>query len=152
MAHEKIKSLIVFAAIFAIVGGISWALVNAQQASQEEGLPQTMPKLRLYEDIREAAIAYIKDTHPEAKEFTNDLTWTGGKQETGLLGSETYIFKADGWQVTIQYPVVPNPTYDINIDYNIPTSSGTISIPYAIAWTGTFTDGVITEISYMLVQ
>lgn len=152
MAHEKIKSLIVFVAVFAIVGGISWALVNAQQASQEEDLPQAVPKLKLYEDIREAALAYVKDKHPEVKQFTNDLTWTGGKQETGLLGSETYIFSANGWQVTIQYPVVPNPTYDININYNIPTSSGTTSIPYAIAWTGIFTDGIITEISYMLAQ
>jgi len=152
MAHEKIKSLIVFAAIFAIIGGISWALVNAQQTSQEDDLPQAMPKLRLFEDIRETALTYLKDTHPEAKQFTNDLTWTGGKQETGLLGSEIYIFSADGWQVTIQYPVVPNPTYDININYNIPTSSGTVSIPYAIAWTGTFTDGTITEMSYMLTQ
>ena len=79
MAHEKIKSLIVFVAIFAIVGGISWALVNAQQASQEEGPPQIMPKLRLQEDIRDAALNYVKDNHPETAQFTNDLSWTGGR-------------------------------------------------------------------------
>ena len=65
MAHEKIKSLIVFVTIFAIVGGISWALVNAQQASQEQGPPQAMPKLRLHEDIRDAALNHVKDNHPE---------------------------------------------------------------------------------------
>jgi hypothetical protein len=152
MAHEKIKSLIVFVTVFAIVGGISWALVNAQQSSQEEGPPQVMPKLRLQEDIREVALAYIKENHPETSQFTNNLSWTGGKQETGLLGGETYIYNANGWQVTIQYPVIPNPVYEITVNYSVSAETGSISIPYAIAWNGNFGNGAITETNYTFAQ
>ncbi len=131
MAQEKIKSLIVFVTIFAIVGGISWALVNAQQASQEEGPPQVMPKLRLHEDIREVALTYIKDNHPETAQFTNNLSWKGGRTTPeGIVGAETYTYNANGWQVTIQYPVIPNPVYEITVNYNVPNEAGIISIPY----------------------
>ncbi len=152
MPHEKVKSLIVFMAIFAIVGGISWALVNAQQSSNNEDSPQAMPKLRLQENLRDAALAYIVNNHPETAQFTNNISWTGGKQETGLLGSETYIHGGKGWQVTIQYPVIPNPVYEITANYNTPTESGTISIPYAIIWTGVFEDGTTSETSYTFAQ
>ena len=153
MAHEKIKSLIVFVTIFAIVGGISWALVNAQQVSQEEGPPQAMPRLRLHEDIREAVLTYIKDNHPETAQFTNDLSWTGGRTTPeGIVGAETYTYNSNGWQVTIQYPVIPNPVYDITVNYNVPAETGSISIPYSITWTGNFRNGAITETNYMFAQ
>jgi len=158
MAHEKIKAVIVLMAVFAIVGGISWALVSAQQGVQETdqtdqtGPPQTMPKLTIREDIRDAAMTYIKDNHPEAAQFMNDLTWAGGKQETGLLGAETYVYLSGDWQVTISYPVIPNPTYEITINYSATPEAGTVSIPYAIAWSGTCTNWAITETCYTFAQ
>jgi hypothetical protein len=153
MAHEKIKSLIVFVAIFAIVGGISWTLVNAHQSSQEEVPPQIMPKLKLHEDIRDAALNYVKDNHPETAQFTNDLSWIGGRTTPeGIVGAETYTYNANGWQVTIQYPVVPNPVYEITVNYNAPAETGIISIPYAITWTGNFGNGAITETNYTFAQ
>jgi hypothetical protein len=66
MAHEKIKAAILFITILSIASGVSWALVNAQQSSQHKhDQPQTMPKLMLHEQIRDASIAYIGSNHTE---------------------------------------------------------------------------------------
>jgi len=158
MAHEKIKAIIVFMAVFAIVGGVSWALVSAQQGAQETdqtdqtGPPQTMPKLTIREDIRDAAMSYVRDNHPETAQFISSLAWTGGKQETGLLGAETYVYTSGDWQVTINYPVIPNPTYEITIHYSATPEADTVSIPFAIEWGGTCTNWAITETSYTFAQ
>jgi len=45
MAHEKLKSLAVCIMIFAIVGSVSWALVNAETSHRHQIQPQPMPKL-----------------------------------------------------------------------------------------------------------
>jgi hypothetical protein len=159
MAHEKVKATVVFMAIIAIVGGISWALVSAQQGAQESDQtdqtnppPQTMPKLTIREDICDAAMTYIKDNHPETAQFMSNLAWTENKQETGLLGAETYIYVSGDWQVTINYPVIPNPTYEVTVNYSLTPESGTVSIPFAIAWSGTVTDWQVTETSYTFAQ
>ena len=154
MAHEKIKAIIVFIAVFAIVGGVSWALASTQPAAQdteETALPpDTMPKLTIHEDIRTAAMTYIKENHPESSQFMNNLEWTGGRTTTeGLVGAETYTFTSNnGWNITIHYPVIPNPTYEVTANY---ASTG-IGIPYAIAWSGTCTNWAIAESSYNFAQ
>ena len=79
MAHEKIRAAVVFVTIFAIVGGVSWALVNAQQTPNQPDQPQTMPKLTIHEQIRDAATAYVARNHQETAKFMNNLSWTGGK-------------------------------------------------------------------------
>jgi hypothetical protein len=152
MTHKKLISLAVMITVFASVGGITWALVNAQQTNNEntEMPPANMPKLTLYEDIREAAIAYINQQHPETSQFTVNMSWSGGKQETKLLGAETYIYQSNGWKVTIQYPVVTNPIYKITADYS--PSSDSIGIPYRITWQGNWENGAITETTYSCAQ
>jgi hypothetical protein len=151
MAHKKLISLAVMVTIFASVGGITWALVNAQQTQDETQLPVVnMPKLRIHEDIRDAAMAYINQQHPETSQFTANLLWTGGKQETKLLGAETYEYRGDAWKVTIQYPVVANPIYKIIADYS--ASSDSIGIPYRITWQGQWENGSITETNFVFAQ
>ena len=150
MAHEKIRAAIVFVTIFAIVGGVSWALVNAQQTLNQPDQPQPMPKLMIHEQIRDAAIAYIGSSHPETLQFMNQLNWTGGRRETGLVGAETYIYHAEGWSVTLHYPVVPNPVYSVTAQYA--TQSGAIGIPYSVFWDGIWQNGTITETSFLLAQ
>ncbi|MFB3889050.1 MAG: hypothetical protein ACE14S_06125 [Candidatus Bathyarchaeia archaeon] len=155
MQHRKLVSLITFLVVFGSVAGISWALVNAHSrpASTDEtppDEPQVMPKLTIHEDIRDAVIAYVRENHPEAAQFMNDLAWTGGRQETGLLGSETYVYQSQGWTVTLKYPVVPNPAYEIAVDYS--TASSQVSIPYRVTWQGTFQNGCVTEASYSFAQ
>jgi hypothetical protein len=154
MAHEKLRSLGLFLTILVIVGGISWALVSAKQthATAQEP-PSTMPKLTLREDIRDAAINYIRANHDDAAPFLNsfNLAWTGGRIDTGLLGGETYKYQSPDWTVTLQYPVVPNPRYSITAEYSAQSSSGNLGIPYSITWTGTWQNGII-ETNYILVQ
>ena len=151
MAHEKIRAAIVFVTIFAIVGGVSWALVNAQQTPNQPDQTQTMPKLTIHEQIRDTAITYVARNHPETAQFMNNLSWTGGRQDTKFLGAETYIYQAQGWNVTIHYPVVANPIYSITAEYSA-SASGGVGIPYRVTWEGTWQNGTITETSFLLVQ
>jgi hypothetical protein len=78
-----------------------------------------------------------------------DLVWTGGRvTPPKLLGAETYMYYSQGWNVTITYPVVPNPIYKVTADY----SALGISIPYRIIWKGTWQNEVIKETSYVFAQ
>ncbi len=90
--------------------------------------------------VRDAAMTYIEDRHGETAQFMTNLSWAGGRQETGLLGSEIYLYSSTGWTVMIQYPVVPNPTYNITADYAVENVS--------VSWKGTYEDGIIVEASY----
>jgi uncharacterized protein (UPF0333 family) len=142
LAHEKLKSLIVMVAVFACVGAISWVVVNSHAHSEVS--PQ--------EQARDAATAYIRANHSETEQFTENLAWTGGSENTGLLGAETYTYLSQGWNVTIHYPVVANPVYNITADYSAASTSANASIPYRITWQGTWENGCITETSYNFAQ
>jgi hypothetical protein len=152
MAHKKIRAAAVFIAILAVVGGISWAIVTAKLAQANEQQPQPTPKLATQEDIRDEAIAYIKANHTDADRFLNNLSWTGGRQNTNLLGAETYIWQSQGWNVTMRYPVVAQPTYKITADYSPQQTPESIGIPYRIVWEGIWQDGTLTETSYTFSQ
>ncbi len=153
LAHEKVRAVIVFLTVFAVVGGVSWALVNAQQIpqNQEQNQPQTTPEVTLQEDIRNKVMTYIGASHSDTLQFMSDLNWTGGRvTPENLLGAETYTYQAQGWTVTIHYPVVLDPVYEVTVDYS--TASGAIGIPYHITWEGTWQAGCVTEVSYVFVQ
>ncbi len=129
-------------AVFACVGAISWAVVNSH--AHFEVSPQ--------EQARDAATAYIKANHPETAPFIGNLFWTGGRENTGLLGAETYTYLSQGWNVTIHYPAVANPVYNITADYSAASTSADVLIPYRITWQGTWENGCITETSYNFSQ
>jgi len=80
----------------------------------------------------------------------DEFSWSGGRVETGLLGSEKYVYESNGWTVTISYPVVADPVYSVAVEYSVP--AGVISIPYAVAWEGTWENGVVTEASFVFAQ
>ncbi len=154
MKHAKIISLALLLAVVGSVAAVSLALANPNQPQETDTdqpqTPDTMPKFDLPEHIRDGVIAYIGSNHSETTQFMNIQSWTGGRQETGLLGSETYIYQAQGWAVTIQYPVIPDPTYSVTVEYSV--ASGSIGIPYHVSWQGTWNDGCITEASYTFAQ
>lgn len=149
MKYPKLVSLAVMLAVFGSVAGTCWALAAAQQTSNQPP-PNNMPKLLIHEQIRDAAIVYIVANHPETAQFVGDLTWTGGRQETGLLGSETYLYQNKGWAVTLKYPVVADPVYSIIVDYS--TESSGPSIPCSLSWQGTWHAGSVAEASYVFAQ
>jgi hypothetical protein len=152
MAHEKIRAALLFAAILAIVGSISWAIANATQTQANAQEPKTMPKFAIQEYIRDTAVTYIKANHADATMLLNNLSWMGGRQDTKLLGAETYTWQSQGWSVTIHYPVVAQPTYKITADYSPPQAPESMGIPYRIVWEGTWQNDTLTETSYTTAQ
>jgi hypothetical protein len=92
---------------------------------------------------------YIKSNHPETAQFIKDLAWTGGRvTPPNIMGAETYMYYSQGWNVTINYPVVPNAIYNIVADYSAPS----IGIPYRIIWQGTWQNEDINETNYVFAQ
>jgi hypothetical protein len=142
LVHKKLSAALTFIVVVAIVGGISWALLSSNAP----------PELSIQEQVRDDAMTYIKTSHPETAQFMNNLTWTGGRTTPeNILGAETYTYISQGWNVTIHYPVIANPTYAITADYSA-TSAGGVSIPYRVMWQGTWENGNVTETSYTFAQ
>ena len=101
------------------------------------------------EKIRDSIMTYIETNHPETMQFMNSLVWTGGRvTPANLVGAETYIYYSQGWNVTINYPVVPNPIYNVIADY----SATGVGIPYRVIWQGALQNDSINETSYVLAQ
>jgi hypothetical protein len=100
------------------------------------------------ERVREAVMSYIKTNHAETASYMQSLMWTGGKISQGMiLGSETYIYESYGWNVTMQYPVYPNPIYTITVSY-ISLISQITPQKNILSWQGTWQNGTITETTY----
>ena len=98
-------------------------------------------------------MAYLKTNHPETDQFMSNLAWTRGRTTPeGILGAETYTYNSREWNVTIRYPVVPNPIYTVKTDYSATAASGGASIPYRVIWEGTWRNGTITETSHTFAQ
>jgi hypothetical protein len=142
LAHRKLSAVLTFIVVVAIVGGVSWALISSHVS----------PNIPTQEQVRDDAMAYIRTSHPETAQFMNNLTWTGGRTTPeNILGAETYTYLSQGWNVTIHYPVIANPTYAITADYSA-VSTGGVSIPYRVIWQGTWENGNVTETSYTFAQ
>jgi hypothetical protein len=98
---------------------------------------------------------YLKNNHNETAQFMQNLSyghnlnWTGGRVDRGLIvGAELYTYISGGWNVTMTYPVIPNPIYTLTVDYSSPS----LGIPYRVIWTGTWQDGVVIETSSQFAQ
>jgi hypothetical protein len=111
--------------------------------------PIPSPDETLQEKIRDSVMNFIKSNHPETAQFIKDLAWTGGRvTPQNLVGAETYMYYSLGWNLTLNYPVVPNAVYTITADY----SAVSIGIPYRVIWQGTWQNEVINETSYVFAQ
>lgn len=129
MRKTAVAVLVVLLVIIIIGGFFSWNYYNSKNQNK------TTSQLTV-EQIRDRAIAYIAANHTDTVQLMQNLTWSGGRQETGLLGSETYLYNSGNWSLQIQYPVVPNPTYSISANYS---SQGD-----TVNWAGTY-NGALTE-------
>ena len=99
------------------------------------------------EQVRDATMTYIKTSHNETASYVQTFAWTGGRVDTGFLGAELYSYQSQGWNVTLQYPVVPNPIYTVTADYISPVSQVTPA-EKIVTWLGTWQNGTISETSY----
>ncbi len=99
------------------------------------------PEVSTAQEARDSVMTYIKTNHNETAQYLQSFNWTGGKVDQGLLvGSVLYSYMSQAWNVTVRYPVVPNPIYSVNVDYNV----GSV----AIFWEGTWQSGNINETIY----
>lgn len=104
--------------------------------------PSPTPEVVTQETVRDSAIMYIATNHADIASLTTDLTWTGGMQETGVVGSVTYVYLAGNWNVTITNPVVLDPVYTISAVYTDTANAVTIE------WLGTYENEAVTETGY----
>jgi len=104
--------------------------------------PSPTPGVVTQEIVRDSAIMYIATNHVDIASLTSNLTWTGGLQQTGVVGSVTYIYLAGNWNVTITNPVVLDPVYTISAVYTDTANAVTIE------WLGTYENEAITETGY----
>jgi hypothetical protein len=108
-----------------------------------------IPQFTSQEEVRGSVMDYIASKHPETAGYMANLSWTGGRATpVKLIGAETYMYFAGGWNVTIQYPVVPNPIYQVSADYKAPGAG----IPANVIWQGTYLNQVINETNYVFAQ
>lgn len=128
--------LAVVVLIVVIVGGILayTYLPNQNPTTTPTGETNTPPKtLTTVDEIRDGAMVYLAANHTGTVSMMNDLSWSGGRQDTGLLGADNYVYTSGSWSCVIDYPVVLNPIYNITLDY---TASGV-----SIRWMGSYQNG-----------
>jgi hypothetical protein len=98
------------------------------------------PEVSAQQQVRDDALTYIGLTHSETLPIIADISWTGGRQETMLLGAETYLYTSGNWTLQVHNAVVLNPVYTISANYT--------ADDVTVQWTGTSENGTITETSY----
>ncbi|MCL4429597.1 MAG: hypothetical protein M1167_02475 [Chloroflexi bacterium] len=128
---------------------VNW--VGTCQNSLIEMINQTInvpldQTLSTQEQVRDITMAYIKAYHTQTGQYMQGFMWSGGRMTAmGMMGSETYSYQSSGWNMTMQYPVVPNPIYTITAQY---TSTGMHSGNALVTWQGTMQNGTVTETDY----
>ena len=137
---RKAFLIVTVVVLIVVIAGAAFAYSYLTNQSQDNNNQPQTPVFGL-EDIRDQAMTYVAANHTQTLPKMSAFHWTGSREESGMLGAETYIYTGNDWKVTIEYPVVPNPTYNLAIQYS---GDGSFN------WTGTYTDGVIAEISCTL--
>ncbi len=131
---------IVFAVI--VVAALSTATVLGWQNGTEPENQEAVPEPP--ESARDTAIAYILQAHEEVGAPQVPTSWEMENLTPGLLGASNLQYTADGWTVTVSYPVVLEPTYTVDVDY-----SGEV----CFQWTGTVSQTWdVAETNFTVVQ
>jgi hypothetical protein len=82
-------------------------------------------------------MVYLAANHTGTIMVMDNLPWTGGRQDTGLVGAENYVYTSGSWSCVIDYPVVPDPVYTVTLDYS--------KFDVAVRWIGSYQNGVFCE-------
>jgi hypothetical protein len=138
---RKTLIIAVAAVLIIVITGGYLACIYLPSQNGNSGNPNNEQQtiLSTVEQIRGGALLYLAANHTQALQLMGEFSWSGGKQETGGLGAETYVYTNDSWSVVIDYPVVPNPLYTITVDYS--------SHDVSVNWMGTFQNQTFTETS-----
>ncbi len=116
--------------------------------SETSNTINNVPQLGLdQEQIRDLIMLYIQAYHNQTDPYMQSLTWIGGRMTPmGMMGSEFYSYQSSGWNVTMQYPVTPNPIYTIEAQYKPMQYWNTGDV--LISWQGKMQNAIITETTY----
>ncbi len=96
------------------------------------------------EFARDTALGYILQTHQEVGALPVPSSWETQNLTPGLLGASNLQYTGDGWNVTVSYPVVLEPTYTVEVEY-----TGEI----CFQWAGTVSQNwTVTETNFTVVQ
>ncbi len=124
-------------------GGFSWTGTCINGVIAETSCTLPLDTTITQEQVRDLTLQYLNAYHNQTQMYMHDLSWHGGRMNMGMMvGSETYNFQSTGWNVTMQYPVVPNPMYSIKADY---TLAGNAPV---MMWEGILQNGTMTQTSY----
>jgi len=95
-------------------------------------------------EARELVMNYIKANHRETADLIGDIEWSGGDvTPQGLVGKTTHQYIGDGWTVTISWPVIPKPTYEVTAEYK------SLTRDCWVLWRGTVNqERVVTETEF----
>jgi hypothetical protein len=111
---EKMNKLTILFA-FIVVAALSTATVlglqNGTASENQEAVPEPP------EFARDTAITYILQAHEELGAPQVPSSWEMENLMPGLLGASNLQYTADGWTVTVSYPVVLEPTYTVDVKY-----------------------------------
>ncbi len=126
------KNLIVIIAVVAvviIVGAIAGFMLNSTTKPEEE-------------KVRDAAMNYIKTSHPENASAMAYLDWQGGIRHDYAPGMLTYIYTSEYWTAIVQHPVNSSQNWTIEVVYTHAED--------LIWWHGTYQSGTVVQTSYRM--
>lgn len=133
---------VVVVVVVIVVAGVYLGYSGLFAPPESTSTPSPPPEVATQEAVRDAAMQKIASEHPDIASLTESLEWIGGRQETGVIGAETYIYTAGNWNVTITNPVVLDPVYTISAIYTDTENSVTIK------WEGTCQNEIVTETNF----
>jgi uncharacterized protein YneF (UPF0154 family) len=137
LRNSLIIAMVVVLLIVITGGYFAYSYLSSQE--QNNNPPET---LLSNEQIRDQAMTYIAANYTQTIPLMSDLHWSGGVQDREVLGSETYQYTGGEWVMMVQYPIVPNPAYTINV---------ICSASDGFYWNGTCIDGVIYQTGSSLI-
>ena len=66
----------------------------------------------------ETAVRYVLERHPELGEVEIPSLWvTEMAAPNGLVGASTLRYFSEGWNVTVKFPIVQHPDYNVEVRY-----------------------------------
>jgi hypothetical protein len=125
-------------------GGLTWSGTYQGGAINETACSIAADTTLTQEQMRDLTLMYLQGTHNETSSYMHDMSWTGGQMDMGMMvGSNKYNYMGNGWNVTIQNPVVPNPIYTVTAVYTPSNMHNSM-----MTWVGEIVNGTVTQTSY----
>jgi len=99
------------------VEGFLWR-GEVDQSGNVSGDSQDQQQILSPEEARDAAVEYVLSNYPALSGVKAPQSWeTMDLTPQGLVGSSKLEYTAEGWRVTVSYPVVWKPTYTVEITF-----------------------------------